>query len=101
MRYLNTPYSTNLHSQIFAPNNSVWGCYLVHYKLLQHAAACTFRLEMCLKTKGLEMASCLLILSFMAPMKVWYTVKEHTLTCTALEDKPMKHLTNTPTGGGV
>ena len=74
---------------------------MVHYKLLQYAAACTFRLEMCLKTKGLEMASCLLILSFMAPMKVWYTVKEHTCICKAFEDKPMKHLTAPPTGGEV
>ena len=38
----------------------------------------TLRLEMCLKTKGLEMAICLRMLSFIAPTYVWYTGTPHT-----------------------
>ena len=30
---------------------------------------------MCLKTNGFDVAICLLILSFIAPMNVWYTVE--------------------------
>ena len=40
----------------------------------------TLRLEMCLKTKGLEMAICLRMLSFIAPTYVWYTPHIHIAT---------------------
>ena len=52
-------------------NNSM----LYRYRVKQ---LLTLRLEMCLKTNGFDMAICLRMLSFIAPMYVWYTAHTHT-----------------------